>query len=438
MKKGIQILIYLFSIGFIAIACSKQARPSGPAPPKNDTGLVNTTHLDALYTPVVFPDGVHASGIYIYSQYPDYHPVEASGEGFTCVDDVSRAALFYLRNNNFSTDTAAQSKVSNLIRFILEMQSPNGYFYNFLQTDGSINTGGSTSAATPNWWSWRALQALTEAAPAVGRINPQLGGQMNDAINKLIANIKTDFVNLPLTTQVISGITVPQWLPQGSGTDQAATLVLGLISYCTTTNDTTMSAYIRKLATGIAMMQQGDASHFPYSFFLSWENQWHAYGSDQSFALLQTGIFLQDTSFTNKALAEVSNYYPWLLANGFEASITVTDSNNQIQPLSQSSYDQIAYGFRPMIFAAIEAYSITGEDKYADIAGHLAAWFLGANLANTNMYDVSTGRCFDAISAGNQVNLNSGGESTIEALLALQRLENFPAVLTALNKYRKP
>ena len=91
-----------------------------------------------------------------------------------------------------------------------------------------------------------------------------------------------------------------------------------------------------------------------------------------------------------------------------------------------------------MVFAAAEAYKQTGQDKYADIAGHLAAWLLGANVAATNMYSISTGICYDAISAGVSVNLNSGAESTIEALLTLERVESFPAIKTALNKYKKP
>jgi hypothetical protein len=36
------------------------------------------------------------------------------------------------------------------------------------------------------------------------------------------------------------------------------------------------------------------------------------------------------------------------------------------------------------------------------------------------------------------VNRNAGAESTIEALLALQKVESYPAVKAALDKYRKP
>jgi hypothetical protein len=38
-----------------------------------------------------------------------------------------------------------QAKAFNLIRFVLEMQSSNGYFYNFVFSSGLINTAGLTS-----------------------------------------------------------------------------------------------------------------------------------------------------------------------------------------------------------------------------------------------------------------------------------------------------
>ena len=89
-----------------------------------------------------------------------------------------------------------------------------------------------------------------------------------------------------------------------------------------------------------------------------------------------------------------------------------------------------------MVSAAVEAYRLTNQEKYADIAGHLAAWFLGANDAGKIMYSTSTGRCFDGIQSSN-VNLNSGAESTIEALLTMQIVEKNPIVKTALDKYKK-
>src|ERR1700722_10957384 len=148
MKKTIVMVGCRYIIILSLTACAKKGAAQQVIPPV-DTSLVNTSHLDNLYTPVTFPDGVTAAGVYIYSQYPNYTPVDASGEGFACIDDVSRAVLVYIRSSRFSSDTAMQSKTFNLIRFITEMQSANGYFYNFIFANGLINTSGTTSINTP-------------------------------------------------------------------------------------------------------------------------------------------------------------------------------------------------------------------------------------------------------------------------------------------------
>ncbi len=437
MKKGIRFILFLFAICSMSLTCKKQKSASAPPVSSSDTSLVNLAHLNYLYTPVTFADGTDAAGIYIYAEAPDYRLTGAPGEGYTCVDDVSRAALVYLRSNKYLTDTAIQSKAFKLINFLLEMQSSNGYFYNFLLTGNQINTNGITSINNPGWWSWRALQALAEDARLVKMKNPQLADKMEVAINKLVAAIKTDLVNIPQTTKTVSGITVPEWLPAGSGTDQAALLIIGLIPYCASTGDTVIYAYIKKLADGIVLMQHGDATHFPYGAFLSWENTWHAYGNDQAYALLKAGAFLNDSTYTSSALKEINNFYPWLLKNGLKSSFAISNTGGGIQLSNEKSFEQIAYGIRPMVFAAIEAYRLTGDEKYADMAGQLSAWFFGNNVMGKNMYSLTTGRCYDAIASATYLNVNSGAESTIEALLTMEKIESYPTIKKALDKYKK-
>ena len=436
MKNEIKTLILMLVIGCIACTCKKQNSNNTTTPPPADSSLVNLSHLNYLYTPVTFPDGTSAAGVYIYSNAPNYALADASGEGFTCIDDVSRAILVYIRDSKFATDTSLQNKTYNLIRFVIEMQSSNGYFYNFLQTNGQINMVCPTSVNNAEWWSWRALQALTEALPLLKTMNAQLANQANTAINNLIIELKSDQVNIPQTTTVVSGLTIPQWLPAGSGTDQAATLILGLIPYCEANNDTVISAYVKKLADGIVLMQAGDTADFPYSCILSWENTWHAYGSDQPYALMKAGQLLHDTSYTSKGMAAVNNFISWLLNSGLQTSFTLSATNSQFQLTAESTYSQIAYGIRPLVFAAIEAYVETNNPKYSDAAGHLAAWFFGNNAAGQAMYSSSTGICYDGLSSPTSINTNSGAESTIEALLAIERVEMYPTVKTALNKYK--
>lgn len=438
---------YIIIIIFIlfSISCKKKSvtvdtyvpaiSPVAEVPtPVIESSILNTAHLERLAVPVTFSNGEKAEGIYVYADAPAYTPVTAGGEGFTCVDDVARDVLFYLRSSKFSSDTLVQNKVYRLLRFIINMQSDNGYFYNFLQVGNVVNKTGITSVNEPKWWSWRALQALTEASPVIRPKNGMLGDQVDAAVTKLVNVIRQDLVNIPRTTTEVDGIKVPEWLPEGA--DQAATLILALIPYLEKNADVVIENYIRKLGDGIIMMQHGDATHFPYSCFLSSGNTWHAYGNDQALAIFKAGIILKDTSYINRAMAEVNDFYPWLLKNGFKNSFDVSFDGNVFTVANTKEFEQIAYGIRPMVFAAIDAYIITGDEKYADMAGQLAAWFFGKNSAGMNMFFVSTGRCYDAINTGNNINKNSGAESTIEALLTMQQVNNYPSVKAAMNKYK--
>jgi len=51
------------------------------------------------------------------------------------------------------------------------------------------------------------------------------------------------------------------------------------------------------------------------------------------------------------------------------------------------------------------------------------------------MYDPSSGRCFDGINSETDVNMNSGAESTIEALLSLLAIEMNKVSKSFLNNY---
>src|SRR5688572_16507921 len=304
---------YLYVFGLLTsvvfFSCTRSANPGGGTP--KDSSLVNLQHLEYLYTPITFPSGTRAAGIYIYADAPDYHLVPARGEGFACVDDVARAALVYLRTPEISSDTSAQRKLFELITFVLEMQSDNGYFYNFLFESGLINKSGATSADGPNWWSWRALQALTESIPYLQNANPGLAAKAELSVNRLVENIKRDYGSLPLDTKIANGVTVPQWLPAGSGTDQAALMMIGLINHYHNTQDASVKPVVQRLSDGIQLMQQGDSLTAPYGAFLSWENTWHAYGNLQSYALLNAADLLGDNKYLNAGLFEIDHFYSW-------------------------------------------------------------------------------------------------------------------------------
>lgn len=437
--------LYLILIS-ILISCSKPddtkpvANPTppviiNPTPPVVSLYWTNDAHLKVLYKQVRMANGIDVGTIGIYADYPSYQPVSAQGEGFTCVDDISRAALFYLNETDISTNIEKQIRLYKLTEFVLQMQADNGYFYNFLQNDFTINKTYTTSIARADWWSWRALWHLSEAYTFYKTNNAVLAGRIQVCINKLVSNIKRDYGNLPQDTEISNGITMPKWLAGGSATDQSAIMMLGLYNVYTENQDADILKIIEKLADGIMLMQQGNATQFPYCAFMSSETTWHAYGSDQAYALLKIGKALNKQNWINAGQKEVDNFYPYLLKEGFLESFEIQQTGSTINLVKKSSFAQISYGIRPMIWATIELYKINNDSKYLTEAGQILAWYVGNNPAKQKIYDKTNGICFDGISSSTNVNKNSGAESTIEALWAFQLADKYPEVLVESKKY---
>lgn len=172
-------------------------------------------------------------------------------------------------------------------------------------------------------------------------------------------------------------------------------------------------------------MQAGDEKTPPYGAFLSWRNHWHAWGNLQAVAAFQSWNLLKKPE--RKLLLQQTDYFlPWQLNEGFFNEFALTKSSTGLELLHVKRFPQIAYGIRPMVWSALQAYEVTGRKKYARLAGKLAGWFFGNNPAGAPMYSPETGRCYDGIIGAGEVNRNSGAESTIEALLALQEVLRNP------------
>ncbi len=370
--------------------------------------LINTQHLDNLYEEVLMA-GDTVAFVYIYAEHPSYEPVVAPGEGIACIDDVARAAIFYSRYYDFTKNDAHLTKAKRLIKFILKLQAENGLFYNFIYDDFSINTTRHNSLPIPDWWTWRALWTLSEALFYIKDSNPDFSSQIRMSFEKAMKALNDKNQNGHLIKD----------LPA----DQASVFLMALAEYNRCVDDNQYFDQIRELAKNIISKQKGNANEFPYYAFLSWRNEWHGWGNAQAYALLKAGHLTGDHNMINAAQNEVKYFYPYVMQkNHFKRFVLLTDeTDSKFEP-----FEQIAYAVRPMVWAALELYKIDNDEEYAKIAGKLASWFLGKNVAQTALYNPKSGICYDGINSAKEINMNSGAESTIEALLTLLEIEKTP------------
>lgn len=292
-------LLIIFSMGSCKAPVDKKA-----------ASIINTDHLDHLYAEILM-NADTVGIIHIYSEYPDYKFVGDADEGMACVDDISRAAIFYLRQFELTKSPASLHKAEKLLKFLLHMQAENGYYYNFIWPDGKINTDGKTSKAEPSWWSWRTLWAFGVAVDILPEEN-SLVNLILQQRRRLVQNILQDSAFLQNATDTAKGITIPTWLPKGSGTDQASLVILGLNYVLQETPTEAIKNFMRHFADGIMMMQVHQPDSLEDGAFLSWENLWHAYGNMQSYALLKAGSAINDSSMITAANTEITKFYPRL------------------------------------------------------------------------------------------------------------------------------
>ncbi|MBN2365923.1 MAG: hypothetical protein EH225_07945 [Calditrichaeota bacterium] len=415
-------------IGLVFIFCVFCGNNSG----KKNNSLLNFSHLEHL-SRVVKLEGVTADYVGIYSEFPEYEIKEDPDEGITCVDDVSRAAVLYLRHYRYAGDEQSLGHARNLLNFILTMQSPKGTFYNFRFADMTINRHHQNSEARAGWWTWRAMWAMAEAYEIMVNEDPAYADLLKERIEAVFPAIDSLLQNYPRFS-VVSGIELPTWLPFETAADQAGVLILGLVPYYRVTDNPGVADFIRKLAVGLLSFQFGNAEDSPYGCFLSWENNWHAYGNIQAYALLLAGQVLKEEEFLSKAFLEIENFYPYLIREGYLSYFELTFVADTVAISDIRKYPQIAYNFRPMVWASLEAYEVSGSEKYARQAGELACWLAGRNSNGVALYDPATGRCFDGINSEKEINRNSGAESTVEALLTILEIEQNPQAFTILKK----
>ncbi|MDT8760910.1 hypothetical protein MZO42_19595 [Sphingomonas psychrotolerans] len=393
--------------------------PAAPVALQRPDVRISLRHLDHLFGEAVV-GGEPVGVLNIYSEAPDFRFAIEPREGYACVDDAARAMVLLAATPRL--ESGRQRQLELLTRFVLRMQAENGYFHNFIWADGRINREYRTSLAELNWWSLRALWGLEAALRQLPADSPT-AARARSAADRLVAGLRRDLPVDRNGTERFDGVTVPTWLPFGSGGDAASTALLGLIPHYQRTRDAGTRALIARLGEGLVQMQAGDAHAFPHGAHLSWRNQWHAWGNAQAYALLRAGALLGRRDFTASALKEIDHFYPYLLGKGMLASFTLRVDPGLSEAAEVQRFPQIAYGISPMVLAAMEAYRLTGKPRYRDTARRLGAWLSGANDAGRAIYDPRSGRVLDGINGPGSVNPNAGAESTIEGLFALSALE---------------
>lgn len=372
--------------------------------------ILNLAHLDHLLE-IVERDGVEYGIVHIYAEAPDYEWVDDADEGAACVDDAARAAVVYLRHFETTGTQDSREKAEALLRFVMRMQTDDGRFYNFVWNNQlDVNQTHPNSRADEfGWWAARGTWALGTCARVLHQANPALSDACARRARRTYTHVDRLLDRYGETT-VQNGRTYPLWLIGEYASDATSELLLGLVALRAAYPDEDLDRRINRLAEGLAMMQYGDLTTYPYGAHASWLETWHGWGNSQTQALSEAGLLAS-------AVHEAESFYPHLIASGWLHSMPFDD------PSGVRTFEQIAYAVRCVAVGLLRLYEGSGDERFATMAGLAASWFTGNNVAGERMYQPSTGRGFDGINGVNEVNRNAGAESTIEAVFTILEIE---------------
>ena len=375
---------------------------------------INLAHLDYL-SETISLDSSDVLIVYIYADAPNYERISAEGEGITAVDDVARAALVYLKYYEQFGGEENLEKAKKALKFVLYMQADDGQFYNFIFDDHTINRDGRTSLKSFDYWSIRAIRAMSYGYKVFQSSDQEFADRLKNSVELTFPHIEK-WMESQGQYILTFPVNIPLWLINNAG-DQSSELVLGLIDFYLVTGDISTEGYIRKLTDGLVkfQMSKGDYS----GAHLSWQNLWHAWGAHQVQAISKAyTVFGEEKWLTY--LTEGAVFLSKVVSenNLNELTFIGTDS------VTVNKYPQIAYGIHAVTSGLMEAYLITNNEEFKVSMMEGLEWLNGSNSAGVVMYDPTTGRTFDGIDMDG-VNRNSGAESTIEALLLfLEMREN--------------
>ncbi len=354
--------------------------------------------------------------IAIYADAPSYDHIVDSDEGATCVDDVGRfmEVLEFEINRHNRQDLLALAE--GMVKYLLYLSREDGLWYNFLFPDGSINRDHKNSVASFQWWAVRGLRGLGAGyriflnRPTYDTLTQKIAGRFAASQSHLDSFLST----YPELSAADDGSMRPTWNLSGAPDQSSELLValagvhgLGKFNY---------EKEIKYLAEALMAWQYTGEDKDYKGMYYCWQSTWHGWGSNQPLALLQAYVLLGEEQYLNSVKLWADHFVPTLIARNFPAEVKLDSSGIwQIRNFSQIAYD-INSSYRGMNLLA----AITGSPEYAAQAEQIFDWFKGQNIAATQMYDPESGRCFDGINSAESVNQNSGAESTIECLLAIQ------------------
>jgi hypothetical protein len=344
---------------------------------------------------------------------------------------VSRAAIVYLRHWQQFGDDHSRDRAYQLLRGLAYLQTIDGANAGnvvlWMQPDGTLNPSAEPiefpdpSDSDASYWLARTIWAFGEGYAAFVDADPDFAAFLDARLTLALDAVDRQVIEPHYGSyQVVDGLEWPAWLI-ADGADASSEAVYGLVAYVAAGgNAPDAEKLLVQLVEGIAAMQLGDATTWPFGALMPWAGSrsvWHAWGDQMLGALAAAAELTGGEGWAQHAAEVAGTFTPHLLAQGGP------DHSWMPTPAERS---QIAYGVDATLQNLVRVAAVSDGHVFRDLAAFVGAWYFGNNPAGIAMYDPATGRTFDGVTFDGDVNRNAGAESTIHGLLSMLVLDADP------------
>jgi hypothetical protein len=301
-------------------------------------------------------------------------------------DDNARALIAALRHNQVYRTKDSINLAKTYLMFLLHMHREDGRFHNILGFNREyLDDVGSEDSTGHALWA----------------LGYTLNSNATDEMKKLAKWLFDK--SLPAARRFTS--------PRA----RAFTL-LGLTEYKTVhSDDDNVQKDIKKFSEQLVNQYREEAI-----------NEWKWFESYLTYAnarLPNAIIKAHETSMNKEHLFTALESLDFLISVDFTDSVFQPVGTNgwYFKNSKKAKFDQQPIEASCMVEATVDAWKITGEEKYVGRALDAFKWFHAKNSAKINLINQNNFTCYDGITPRG-LNLNQGAESTISYYLAYLKL----------------
>lgn len=212
-------------------------------------------------------------------------------QGAFNADDISRAAIVFLRAHAAFGEEADLATARDLLRTLTYLQVDSGELAGnvvlWQQSDGALNRSAvpvelpDPSDSDESYWLARTVWALGEGIAGFAECDPEFSAFLLERLHLALDALERASLSRYGQWEVADGVPVPGWLITG-GADATGEAVLGLAAGASAVpKDARIAEALARYAEGIDAMASGGVGVWPFGAVLPWsESQsfWHAWG----------------------------------------------------------------------------------------------------------------------------------------------------------------